>query len=391
MGNKRIEDRQRAIQRYRQGERPANICASMGYSRRWFYKWLHRANGTDAEWPCDQSRRPHQCPTRSGRELEQSVTLVRLSLSNRGLFCGAQAIRWELEDLAVTPLPSLRTINRLLARNELTHRRTGRYQAKGTPYPRLMGTQPGDVHQTDFVGPCYLTGPVRFYRLHSVDLVTGRCAVEPLRQRAGQHTVNALWATWTRLGMPRHQQVDNEMVFYGSPVHPRGMGLLIRLCLPLGLEPWFIPPSEPWRNGVVEQFNDHWRQKFLARTRMWSAAELKQESRHFEQRHNRHYRYSKLGGKTPGAALEASGVPLRFPPTPEAPRVPLPKPHTGRYHLVRLIRSDGLLDVFGEKFPVPPETIYEYVRATVDVERQCLGVSLDDRLVDEHPYSLRRC
>jgi putative transposase len=71
--------------------------------------------------------------------------------------------------------------------------------------------------------------------------------------------------------------------------------------------------------------------------------------------------------------------------------VPQPKPHTGRYHLVRLIRSDGLLDVFGEKFPVPPETIYEYVRATVDVERQCLGVSLDDRLVDEHPYSLRRC
>jgi hypothetical protein len=53
-------------------------------------------------------------------------------------------------------------------------------------------------------------------------------------------------------------------------------------------------------------------------------------------------------------------------------------------------RRSGLLDVFGEKFPVPPETIYKYVRATVDVERQCLGVYLDDRLVDEHPYSLRR-
>ncbi len=81
---------------------------------------------------------------------------------------------------------------------------------------------------------------------------------------------------------------------------------------------------------------------------------------------------------------------MQFPPTPEAPQVPLPKPRTGRYHLVRLIRSDGRLDVFGETFPVPPETIYGYVRATVDVERQRLGVYLDDRLVDEHPYSLQR-
>jgi transposase InsO family protein len=353
------------------------------------YKWLHRFLKGSGDWVGEQSRRPHQSPSRSGREIEQIVILTRLSLYNRGLFCGAQAIRWELEDLAVTPRPSLRTINRLLARNELTHRRTGRYQPKGKRYPVLVASQPGDVHQADFVGPCYLTGPVRFYSLHSVDLATGRCAVEPLVQRAGQATVDALWAAWTRLGMPQHQQVDNEMVFYGSPAHPRGMGVLIRLCLPWGIEPWFIPVGEPWRNGVVEKFNDHWRQKFLARTPMGSAAELKQESLQFEQRHNSHYRYSKLAGKTPQGALAASGVPLRFPPTPQAPRVPLPKPCTGRYHLIRFIRSAGQLDVFGEKFLVPPETIYEYVRATVDVERQRLGVYLDNVQVEEYEYRLR--
>ena len=234
MADKRSEDRQRAVQRYCAGESPSSICVSMGYSRPWLYKWLHRFLKGSGDWFGEQSRRPHQSPTRSGREIEQIVILTRLSLYNRGLFCGAQAIRWELEDLAVTPRPSLRTINRLLARNELTHRRTGRYQPKGKRYPILVASQPGDVHQADFVGPCYLTGPVRFYSLHSVDLATGRCAVEPLVQRAGQATVDALWAAWTRLGMPQHQQVDNEMVFYGSPAHPRGMGVLIRLCLPLG-------------------------------------------------------------------------------------------------------------------------------------------------------------
>ena len=389
MSDSKEDDRQRAIRRYLKGEGPAAIYGSMGYSPRWFYKWLHRHQGGDADWFTEQSRQPHTIPTRTAREVEAIVIMTRLSLYNRGLFCGAQAIRWELDELVVRPLPSLRSINRILARHELTHRRTGRYEPKGKKYPRLVGTQPGDVHQTDFVGPCYLRGPVRFYSLHSVDLVTGRCAVDPLTQRGGQPTVDALWASWQRLGMPRHQQVDNEMVFYGSPAHPRGMGVLIRLCLAYGIEPWFIPPAEPWRNGVVEKFNDHWRQKLLGRIAMQSLADLTRESLQFEQRHNSLYRYSKLGGKTPAAALAAAGGALRFPPTPHAPRVPLTKPLTGRYHLIRFIRSDRVLDIFGEKFRTPAEATYEYVRATVDVAAQSLQVYLDDMLIDQHDYRLR--
>jgi hypothetical protein len=42
----------------------------------------------------------------------------------------------------------------------------------------------------------------------------------------------------------------------------------------------------------------------------------------------------------------------------------LKKPETGRYHVVRLIRSDLKLNVFGELFPVAPELKLEYVVAT---------------------------
>jgi hypothetical protein len=52
----------------------------------------------------------------------------------------------------------------------------------------------------DFVGPCYLNGPVRFYSLNSVDLTTGRCAVTPTLAKAGQHTIDAIWSNWCRLG-----------------------------------------------------------------------------------------------------------------------------------------------------------------------------------------------
>jgi len=64
------------------------------------------------------------------------------------------------------------------------------------------------------------------------------------------------------------------------------MGPLIRLCLHSGVQPWFIPLSEPWRNGVVEKFNDHYQQRFLGKINMDSKPALKAQSLAFEQRHN---------------------------------------------------------------------------------------------------------
>ena len=388
MESKEERDRKEAIRRYLAGQKPTAIWSSMCYSKRWFYKWRKRQREGESGWYQARSRSPHTSPYRTPGEIEEIVKLIRLELYNQDLFCGAQAIRWRMEELEVMPLPSVRTINRILARHELTHRRTGRYQPKGKKYPGLKAVKPGDVHQSDLVGPCYLRGPVRFYSLHSVDLGTGRCGIEPMA-RGKKDAMSAIWAIWRRLGLPKYQQVDNEMVFYGSPTHPRGMGKLIRLCLLNGIEPVFIPMREPWRNGVVEKFNDHWRQKFLDRVWMESAKDLKRESLLYEQRHNSRYRYSKLGGKTPQESLAASRVPLRFPATEKAPQPPLAKPTRGRYHVVRFIRSDRILNIFSEKFRMPAETVYEYVRATIDVAKQKLLVYCDDQLVDERGYRLR--
>lgn len=85
-------------------------------------------------------------------------------------------------------------------------------------------------------------------------------------------------------------------------------------------------------------------------------------------------------------ALQSSGQTLRFPEAPDPPRHPMPMPEAGSYHLVRFVRSDGVLNVFGEKFMAPPECTYEYVRLTVDVAGQRLKVFLDEKLVDEHSY-----
>lgn len=370
-----------------------SICISIGRTRPWFYKWLKREESGDCDWYCEKSRAPLKSPNRLKRKTVKAVKRKRLELERDDLFSGAQSILWYLEEDGIEPLPSLRSVNRILDRNGLVRRREGPYVPKGTRYPDFPSKVPNQRHQADFVGPRYLkgrTGKLRFYGLNVVDLATGRCACEPMTGRSQNVVYKGFWSIWKRLGMPRNLQVDNEMVFYGSPTYPRGMGPLIRLCLHFGIEPWFIPQAEPWRNGVVEKFNDHYKQKFLARVQMETQEELRIGSITYEEKHNSRYRYTKLNGRTPlGALKELSGTALRFPPDQVAPKSPMEKPVSGRYHLIRLIRSDGKLDIFGEKFLVSPNLHLEYVVATVDVKEQKLKLVHEQIQVDEFDYKMR--
>jgi len=377
-----------AVQRFLDGEKAQSICTSLGRSKSWLYKWVSRYYSDNPSWFHSLSKRPCSNPRRISSEVEEIVKMVRLNLYNRDFFCGAQAILWELDDLGVRPLPSLRTINRIICRHGLTHRRTGHYEPKGIPYPKLKAITANETHQADFVGPRYLKGPIRFYSLNVIDLNTGRCGVQPLFSRSGQSIIDGFWSIWKRLGIPNKIQIDNEMAFYGSPTHPRGMGPLIRLCLHNNVEPWFIPVSEPWRNGTVEKFNDHYQQKFLAKVNMTDETELLQGSLNFEQKHNSFYRYSKLRGQTPLKALANMGKKLRFPKQGQAPRHRLEKPKSGRYHLVRFIRGDLRLNVFGEVFAMHPDLQYEYVVATIDVKEQRLKLFLDHMKVAEFNYKM---
>jgi hypothetical protein len=63
----------------------------------------------------------------SSAEIEEIVVMQRLHLYNRGLPCGAKAIRNLLDQQGVRPLPSVSTIQRILSGNCLTYGRTGFY------------------------------------------------------------------------------------------------------------------------------------------------------------------------------------------------------------------------------------------------------------------------
>jgi hypothetical protein len=65
----------------------------------------------------------HRCsPPRPPEEVEQVVVMARLELWNRSVPCGAAALRRRLDEFYhLKPLPSVRTIGRILARNGLVN------------------------------------------------------------------------------------------------------------------------------------------------------------------------------------------------------------------------------------------------------------------------------
>lgn len=53
---------------------------------------------------------------------------------------------------------------------------------------------------------------------------------------------------------------------------------------------------------------------------------------------------------------------------------------TPRYiHIIRFIRSDHILDIFGEKFVMPKEAGYEYIWATIDTAQEMLFIYHDSK------------
>jgi len=220
-----------------------------------------------------------------------------------------------------------------------------------------------------------------------MDLLSHRVYIESQRTKEDRQVASSLLKCWKAIGPPDFLQLDNELSFRGSNRHPRSPGLVIRLCLYFGVQPVFIPIGEPWRNGAIEKFNDTYNKKFFRRQWFASYAMLKRQSKNFQRFHNKHHRYSCLKGKTPLEVIRKDG----FEPTkiggntklPELGRVP-----DGNIILIRFIRSNQLLDIFGEKFKVSKSLIYSYVKAVIVTQIGSLQVYLGDELVEKFEYRL---
>ena len=81
----------------------------------------------------------------------------------------------------------------------------------------------------------------------------------------------------------------------------------------------------------------------------------------------------------------------KFKPITLAPNTKLPQLDyvpNGDIVLIRFIRSDRKLDIFGEKFEVSKDLVYSYVKAVIVTTIQTLQVYLDDKLAQTFEYRI---
>ena len=220
-----------------------------------------------------------------------------------------------------------------------------------------------------------------------MDLDSHQVYIESQRTKEDRQAAGSLLRSWKSMGVPDFLQLDNALTFRGSNRYPRSFGLVIRLCLFYGVTPVFIPIGEPWRNGVIESFNDTYDKKFFRRQWFPSYANLKRQSKNFQRFHNKHHRYSCLKGKTPLQFLEAvNAKPVKLPAATKLPK--LDSIPDGEIVLIRFIRSSLHLDIFSEKFNVPSELMYCYVKAVIDTSLHTLSVYLGEDLVTSFDYPI---
>jgi hypothetical protein len=252
-------------------------------------------------------------------------------------------------------------------------------------FPNPLGFN--NIHQADLLGPRYIKNDGRFYSLHVMDLYSHRVFINPQRRKDDQAVALGLIRCWKTMGIPDFLQVDNELCFRGSNRYPRSFGIVLRLCLSLGIEVVFIPIAEPWRNGVVESFNDTYNRKFFRRQWFRSYRQLRSQSKNFELFHNKSHRYSCLKGKTSSQFIQEHGDSPILPP----PRFTLHEIDyipDGIISLIRFIRSDRKLDIFGEHFELPKDLVYSYVRAKIVTNLHQVQVYSGDDFITSLPYQL---
>ena len=323
--------------------------------------WVARADGQRLD-RADFSGRPpgrRRPVNRSSPDLEDLVLTLRRELkdtSARGEF-GAQAIHAALQARGAHPLPSVRTLGRILERRgALDGRRRVRRPAPppGWYLPAVAACK-AELDSFDIVEGLVIKDGPQVEVLTVTALHGGLVNSWPMTTVTAKAAVAALVEHWRQVGLPAHAQFDNDMIFQGAHQHPDVVGRVTRLCLSLGVVPVFAPPREPGFQAVIENYNGRWQAKVWARFMHPSLEGLQAQSAQY------------VAASRLRAAARIEAAPPRRP-FPEDWALDLQaRPH-GRIIYLRRTGAAGGVELLGRHFEVEASWPHRLVRAEVNLD-----------------------
>lgn len=388
-----LSTRQAAIRLRLAGEKVEDICQTLKRTPPWFHKWWRRYMESGSTGLYDLTRANRQVANRTPPHIEKAVVSIRKRLAKRttaetryGLV-GATQIRAELEKLGYSPLPSARTIERIVNQAGLTCpplRLANRISR--TEYPGPQAQDSNQVHQVDFVGPRYLQGErTRYYFLVCRDVFDQAVYVEFVDHKTTDALLAFLVRAWQRLGIPEIVQFDNGREFCGWGKAARSLSRVIRLGLRLDVEVLFIPERMPCYNGSVEQFNG-WFQPLLMERSYRRPADVRRQVTHLMTSVNESHVHVHLGHRT--VATYRRGKQLRKLPADcllHQEKLPI---SVGKVSFIRLVKANGTVNLLSQQFQIGRRLKFQYIKATILTKQQVLKVYHKGRLVKKFDYPL---
>lgn len=368
--------RREAIQRRLEGQRPNQICRDLSRSRSWFDKWWAEYRHDPLTDFADRSRAPHHSPQQISPEIVRTIVSLRQLLEQattpqtRYGLIGARAILARLKQLDLPHLPSLPSIQRILAQHHLTHPLGTASDTAFYPWP--LAWDINAIFATDIITK-HLRGGQPIQNFHTIDHFSHAVCLSQHLNKTSLTVRSHLLQCWRELGLPEIHQFDNEGAFCGGHTHSHRIGQVIRLCLFCGVEALFTPFYEPKRNHQIETFHSLWVQAFWSRNEFGSCEEVANEVLLFRKWYMEQYCPPALEGQTPLQLRQ--GRRIRHLRTrlerliPEG-RLPL---SPGRFHFLRKVDSAGALVVLNERWQIGQKWAGEYVRATVSTSEQTIG------------------
>jgi len=374
-------ERKLAIHLLRKGEKVEDVALELGRSEIWVRKWWQRYRQDGFRGLQDQSRTPNKHGRKLSTEVVTKICLARSELEaerelGTGLkYVGALAVRTRLKKWGVKSLPSKASIERVLHKYKLTHKKEEKTEEK-VDYPQLQPNHSQELVQVDIV-PHYLTGGEKAPCFNAIDVVSRYPTGQAYKQRRSQDACDFLLHVWQELGVPTYTQVDNEGCFSGGHTHSRIFGKVVRLALTVGTELVFSPFYHPESNAFVERFHQDYNLHVWDNTYLENHQAINDQAEHFYQLYRQRLDHSAIEGRSPA---QIHGKPLQQLLPTFKPKHPLPL-RTGKIHFMRQVDNQGNIKVLNAMWAVPEFDSTKGVWATLDL--QVSGINL--RICDTAP------
>jgi transposase-like protein len=117
MSQRKEQRRKQAIDTYLAGDKVEDICRQLACSKSWLYKWRARYDAQNPAWTQERSTRPKSHPAQTPEHIARAIVSLDETLRHNGTGGSATAIMQALTQQGIEPVPSRRTMYRIVRRH----------------------------------------------------------------------------------------------------------------------------------------------------------------------------------------------------------------------------------------------------------------------------------